>query len=168
MKIEKVKIAELNPAEYNPRRMTNKQYEDLRNSLEKFGLVDPIIINSDNTVVGGHQRLRIMRELGAELVPVVRVNLSKEDEKELNIRLNKNTGEFDLDVLANNFEVDELKDWGFKDVELGFNTDKIQTDLSDSIELQYKIEVDVTSEKEQEQLYNDLTNKGYICRILTL
>ena len=125
MKIEKVKIAELNPAEYNPRRMTNKQYEDLKNSLEKFGLVDPIIINADNTVVGGHQRLRIMRELGAELVPVVRVNLSKEDEKELNIRLNKNTGEFDLDVLANNFEVDELKDWGFKDIELGFNIDKI-------------------------------------------
>ena len=125
MKIEKVKISELNPAEYNPRRMTNKQYEDLKNSLEKFGLVDPIIINSDNTVVGGHQRLRIMRELGAELVPIVRVNLSKEDEKELNIRLNKNTGEFDLDVLANNFEVDELKDWGFKDIELGFNIDKI-------------------------------------------
>ena len=125
MKIEKVKISELNPAEYNPRRMTNKQYEDLKNSLEKFGLVDPIIINSDNTVVGGHQRLRIMRELGAELVPIVRVNLSKEDEKELNIRLNKNTGEFDLDVLANNFEVEKLKDWGFKDVEFGFNIDKI-------------------------------------------
>ena len=125
MKIEKVKIAELNPAGYNPRRMTNKQYEDLKNSLEKFGLVDPIIINADNTVVGGHQRLRIMRELGAEYVPTVRVNLSKEDEKELNIRLNKNTGEFDLDVLANNFEIDELKDWGFKDIELGFNIDKI-------------------------------------------
>ena len=168
MKIEKIKISELNPAEYNPRRMTKKQYEDLKSSLEKFGLVDPIIINSDNTVVGGHQRLRIMRELGAELVPTVRVNLSKEDEKELNIRLNKNTGEFDLDVLANNFEVDELKDWGFKDVELGFNIDKIGDDLSDNIELQYKIEVDVISEKEQEQLYNDLTNKGYICRILTL
>jgi len=125
MKIEKIKISELNPAEYNPRKMTNKQYEDLKESLEKFGLVDPIIINSDNTVVGGHQRLRIMRELGAELVPAVRVNLSKEDERELNIRLNKNTGEFDLDVLANNFEIDELKDWGFKDIELGFNIDKI-------------------------------------------
>ena len=168
MKIEKLKIAELNPAEYNPRKMTNKQYEDLKSSLEKFGLVDPIIINADNTVVGGHQRLRIMRELGTEYVPTVRVNLSKEDEKELNIRLNKNTGEFDLDVLANNFEVDELKDWGFKDVELGFNIDKMQDDLSDNLELQYKIEVDVISEKEQEKLYNELTNKGYICRILTL
>ena len=62
MKIHKVKIAELNPAEYNPRRMTNKQYEDLKNSLEKFGCVDPIIINADNTIVGGHQRVRIVNE----------------------------------------------------------------------------------------------------------
>ena len=106
MKIEKVKIAELNPAEYNPRRLTKKQYDDLKASLEKFGLVDPIIINSDNTVIGGHQRLKIVRELGAELVPAVRVNLSKEDERELNIRLNKNTGEFDLDVLANSFDME--------------------------------------------------------------
>ena len=126
MKITKVKISELKQAEYNPRRMTNKQYEDLKNSLEKFGLVDPIIINSDNTVIGGHQRLKIVRELGGSEVPAVRVNLSKEDERELNIRLNKNTGEFDLDILANNFGVDELKDWGFKDIELGFNIDKIE------------------------------------------
>jgi|TARA_R100000479_G_scaffold153665_1_gene89606 site-specific DNA-methyltransferase (adenine-specific) len=168
MKIEKIKLEELKLAEYNPRKMSDKQYKDLKASLEKFGLVDPIIINSDNTVVGGHQRLRIMRELGAEYVPTVRVNLSKQDEMELNIRLNKNSGEFDLDVLANNFEVDELKDWGFKDIELGFNIDKLPNDLSDKLELQYKIEVDVTSEKEQEKLYNDLTNKGYTCRILTL
>jgi len=168
MKIEKIKLQELKLAEYNPRKMSDKQYKDLKASLEKFGLVDPIIINSDNTVVGGHQRLRIMRELGAEYVPTVRVNLSKQDEMELNIRLNKNSGEFDLDVLANNFEVDELKDWGFKDIELGFNIDKLPNDLSDKLELQYKIEVDVTSEKEQEKLYNDLTNKGYTCRILTL
>ena len=71
MKITKVKISELKQAEYNPRRMTNKQYEDLKASLEKFGLVDPIIINSDNTVIGGHQRLKIVRELGGSEVPTV-------------------------------------------------------------------------------------------------
>jgi len=168
MKINKVNITDLKLADYNPRRLTTKQYNDLKSSLEKFGLVDPIIVNSDNTVIGGHQRLKIIKELGATEVPTVRLNLSKEDEKELNIRLNKNTGEFDLDILANNFDMEELKEWGFKDVELGFNIDKLPDDLSDKLELQYKIEVDVTSEKEQEQLYNDLTNKGYICRILTL
>tara|TARA_R110002020_G_scaffold106714_1_gene248236 strand:+ start:289 stop:1020 length:732 start_codon:yes stop_codon:yes gene_type:complete len=125
MKINKVKITDLKLADYNPRRLTTKQYNDLKSSLEKFGLVDPIIVNSDNTVIGGHQRLKIIKELGATEVPTVRLNLSKEDEKELNIRLNKNTGEFDLDILANNFDIDELKDWGFKEIELGFNIDKI-------------------------------------------
>tara|TARA_Y100000593_G_scaffold16374_1_gene32387 strand:- start:1088 stop:1594 length:507 start_codon:yes stop_codon:yes gene_type:complete len=168
MKITLVNINSLNPAKYNPRQITKKQFEDLKASIDKFGLVDPIIINSDNTVIGGHQRLKVLRELGAEKIPTVRVNLSKEDERELNVRLNKSGGDFDMEILANEFDVVDLKEWGFKDIELGFNIDKIQDDLSDKIELQYKIEVDVTSEKEQEQLYNDLTNKGYICRILTL
>ena len=172
MKITLIEINSLNPAEYNPRQISNKQYEDLKASMEKFGCVDPIIININperlNVVVGGHQRLRILRELGAEKVPTVSVNLSEEDERELNIRLNKSGGTFDMDILANEFDIVDLKEWGFKDIELGFNIDKIQDDLSDKIELQYKIEVDVTSEKEQEKLYNDLTNKGYICRILTL
>ncbi len=168
MKITLIEINNLNPAKYNPRQITKKQFEDLKASIDKFGLVDPIIINSDNTVIGGHQRLKVLRELGAEKIPTVRVNLSKEDERELNVRLNKSGGDFDMEILANEFDVIDLKTWGFKDIELGFNIDKIQDDLSDKIELQYKIEVDVTSEKEQEQLYNDLTNKGYICRILTL
>ena len=171
MKITLVNINSLNPAEYNPRQISNKQYEDLKASMEKFGCVDPIIININperlNVVIGCHQRLRILRELGAEKVPTVSVNLSEEDERELNVRLNKSGGEWDMDILANEFDIVDLKEWGFKDIELGFNIDKIQDDLSDKIELQYKIEVDVTSEKEQEQLYNDLTNKGYICRILT-
>ena len=154
MKIEKVKIAELNPAEYNPRKMTNKQYEDLRNSLEKFGCVDPIIKNADNTIVGGHQRVRIMRELGAELVPVVRVNLSKEDEKELNIRLNKNTAEWDMDTLCN-FDIDDLLDWGFKHVELGFNIDKIEEDKPTTVTVKEK---DI---KLANKLYEDLKAQGY-------
>ena len=154
MKIEKVKISKLNPAEYNPRRMTNKQYEDLKNSLEKFGLVDPIIINSDNTVVGGHQRLRIMRELGAEFVPTVRVNLSKEDEKELNIRLNKNTAEWDMDMLCN-FDMDDLLGWGFKHIELGFNIDKIEEDKPTTVTVKEK---DI---KLANKLYEDLKAQGY-------
>ena len=64
MKITLIEINNLNPAEYNPRQISNKQYEDLKASIDKFGLVDPIIINSDNTVIGGHQRLKVLRELG--------------------------------------------------------------------------------------------------------
>ena len=129
MKITLIEINSLNPAEYNPRQINNKQYEDLKASMEKFGCVDPIIININperlNVVVGGHQRLKILRELGAEKVPTVSVNLSEEDERELNVRLNKSGGEWDMDILANEFDVVDLKEWGFKDIELGFNIDKI-------------------------------------------
>ena len=130
MKITLIEINNLNPAEYNPRQISNKQYEDLKASMEKFGCVDPIIININperlNVVVGGHQRLRILRELGAEKVPTVSVNLSEEDERELNVRLNKSGGDFDMDILANEFDIVDLKEWGFKEIELGFNIDKIE------------------------------------------
>ena len=158
MKITLIEINSLNPAEYNPRQISNKQYEDLKASMEKFGCVDPIIININpersNVVVGGHQRLRILRELGAEKVPTVSVNLSEEDERELNVRLNKNGGEWDIDLLSN-FDVVDLKEWGFKDIELGFNIDKIDEDKDITITVK---ENDTILANE---LYEDLKGKGY-------
>ena len=158
MKITLVNINSLNPAEYNPRQISNKQYEDLKASMEKFGCVDPIIININpdrqNVVVGGHQRLRILRELGADKVPTVSVNLSQEDEKELNVRLNKNGGEWDMDLLSN-FDIVDLKEWGFKDIELGFNIDKIDEDKPITITVK---EDDAVLANE---LYEDLKGKGY-------
>ena len=168
MNIELIEINKLKPAIYNPRQISTKQYNDLKKSIEKFDLVDPIIVNKDMTVIGGHQRLKICKELKYKDVDCVVLDLSKEQEKELNVRLNKSGGEFDMDILANEFNIDDLVDWGFKHIDLGLNIDKIQKDLSDKIDLQYKIEVEVISEKEQEELYNELTKRGYECRILTL
>ena len=168
MKVETKLITDLKPATYNPRQISTKDYNSLKDSVKKFGLVDPIIINKDMTVIGGHQRLKICKELKHIEIDCVVLDLSKEEERELNIRLNKNTGDFDMDILANEFDIDELVDWGFKHIDLGINVDKIQEDLSDKIDLQYKIEVEVMSEKEQEKLYNKLTKDGYVCRILTL
>ena len=126
MKIEKIDINKLKPAAYNPRQINTKQYKDLKQSIEKFGLVDPIIINENGyVVIGGHQRLKICKELKHKEVGCVILNLNTEQERELNIRLNKNTGEFDFDLLANEFEIEELTDWGFKHIDLGLNIDKI-------------------------------------------
>ena len=125
MKIENRLIADLKPAEYNPRQISTKQYKDLKESIKKFSLVDPIIINKDNTVIGGHQRLKICKELKHIDIDCVVLDLSKEDERELNIRLNKSGGEWDFDILANQFDIEELKDWGFKEIELGLNIDKL-------------------------------------------
>ena len=125
MKIETKLISELQPAEYNPRQITKTQFSQLKDSIKKFGLVDPIIINQNgNIVVGGHQRLRAMQELKHTEIECVVLNLTPEEEKELNIRLNKSGGEWDFDLLSN-FDIEELKDWGFKEIELGLNIDKI-------------------------------------------
>tara|TARA_R100000655_G_scaffold64892_1_gene103396 strand:- start:1022 stop:1522 length:501 start_codon:yes stop_codon:yes gene_type:complete len=125
MKIEKIDINKLQPASYNPRQISTKQYKDLKESIEKFDLVDPIIINKNMTVIGGHQRLKVCKDLKHTEIDCVVLDLTKEEERELNIRLNKSGGEFDMDILANEFDVEELKDWGFKDIEFGFNIDKI-------------------------------------------
>ena len=129
MKIESKLIKDLKPATYNPRQISTKQFKDLKESVKKFGLVDPIIINQNgNVVVGGHQRLKICKELKHIEIDCVVLDLSKEEERELNIRLNKNTGTFDIDILANEFDIDQLVDWGFKHIELGLNIDKIDYD----------------------------------------
>jgi len=119
--IEYIPIVQLKSAEYNPRRMTEKQAKDLEASIKKFGMIDPIIVNRHsermNIVIGGHQRLKIAQKLNIDSVPVVYVELDGEQEKELNLRLNKNTGEWDFDLLAS-FDVDMLKDVGWGDDEL--------------------------------------------------
>mgnify|MGYP003147844755 FL=1 len=125
MQLEKIKINKLKAATYNPRQISTKQYNDLKKSLDKFGVVDPIIINKDYTVIGGHQRLKICKELNHKEIGCIILDLDKDDERELNIRLNKNTGEFDMDILANEFDIDNLVDWGFKHIDLGLNIDKI-------------------------------------------
>ena len=145
MKIKEIKINKLKPAEYNPRQITKKQYNDLKMSIEKFGIVDPVVLNKDMTVIGGHQRLKVCKDLNHDVIPCVVLDLSKEEEKELNIRLNKSGGEFDMDALANYFDVEELTDWGFKHVELGLNIDKI--DAKDNIETEYPFatELDISN-----------------------
>jgi len=93
----------------NPRQITDKQAKDLKASLDKFGVADPIIINTDNTIIGGHQRKKILETLmgvDPDFEIDVRVpdrELTIDEMRELNVRLNKNTGEFDLDILANKF-----------------------------------------------------------------
>lgn len=117
-----VSIALLKPAEYNPRKFTPKEYQDLKESIERFGIVSPIVVNSaparKNVVIGGHFRLKVAKDLGMAEVPVLYVNLpDMERERELNLRLNKNLGEWDFDLLAK-FNESVLVDAGFESVDL--------------------------------------------------
>ena len=126
-------------AEYNPRQLTKDQYTQLKDSINRFGLVDPLIVNKNkdrkNILVGGHQRLRIAKEIGLESIPCVEIDLSYDQEKELNIRLNKNVGEWDYDALANYFDVGKLTEWGFSNDELQFYEDEPTVGLIDDDEI---------------------------------
>lgn len=131
---EKRKINELVPYEHNPRQLTDKQHKDLESSLKKFDLVEIPAINTDGTILAGHQRLAIMQQLGRGNEEIdVRVpdkKLTDKQVKEYNIRSNKNTGEWDWDILANSFELDDLQEWGFdaKDLSLGFPEQEVEED----------------------------------------
>ncbi len=98
MNIEKRRLADLKPAEYNPRKALtpeDDEYQKIKRSIEQFGYVDPIIVNSDGTIIGGHQRHTVLSDLGYEDADVVVVDLNKQDEKALNVALNKISGEWD-------------------------------------------------------------------------
>ncbi len=117
-----IPITSLNPAEYNPRKHTKEQAEQLKDSIKRFGFVDPVICNNakerKNVIIGGHFRFEVAKELGMTEVPVVYVKIPDiKKERELNLRLNKNTGEFDLDKLKS-FDFDLLLDIGFDQKEL--------------------------------------------------
>lgn len=161
MKIEQIKASKLKPATYNPRQISTKQFKDLSKSIATFGLVDPIIVNKDFTVIGGHQRLKVLNEMQTDTIPCVVLDLSKEKERELNVRLNKNTGDFDIDILANEFDIDELVDWGFKHIDLDVNIDKIEEEDKDYATITIK-EDDLIKAQE---LYKDLDSKGYNVKI---
>lgn len=114
---EKRNVNELVPLSYNPRRLTDRQRKDLEKSLAKFNLVEIPAINLDNTIIAGHQRLTILVALGrGDEVIDVRVpnrQLTDAEVKEYNIRSNKNSGEWDIDLLKENFDLNELLGWGF-------------------------------------------------------
>lgn len=131
LKVKYSKASELKPAEYNPRRWDEKATNQLSESIKRFGMVDPIIVNSAqsrrNIIIGGHFRFEVAKKLGITQIPVVYVNIPDiEKEKELNIRLNRNTGEFDWDLLAD-FDESFLSDIGFSSEELDdiFNVEEI-------------------------------------------
>ena len=155
MKIEKKHIDDLKPAEYNPRielQTDDEEYQSLKRSIEEFGLVDPIIYNEQTgNVVGGHQRLKVAKDLGYTEFDVSVVSMSEEKEKALNIALNKISGKWDdemLKELLSELDNEEL-------MLTGFNEDEIDSLMND-------IDIDeFFEEQEESNNKNEDTNSDY-------
>ena len=121
-------VSVLKPAEYNPRKKLktgDKEYEKIKNSIEEFGFADPLVVNSDMTIIGGHQRLTVAIDLGYTEVPCAVVDVDKVREKALNIALNKITGAWDEDLLAELLE--DIQNSNFDLGKTGFDPPEINT-----------------------------------------
>ena len=128
MEIKRLKVKDIKPSPYNPRKdlkPSDPEYKSIRRSIEEFGLVDPLVVNKRNMrVVGGHQRLKILKEQGVKEVEASVVDLPEDKEKALNLALNKITGQWDIPLLQD--VLMELKADGFDFEITGFDMRDIE------------------------------------------
>lgn len=131
---ERRKLSDIRPADYNPRKDLkpgDPEYKNIVWSLRKFGYVDPIIINKDGTIIGGHQRAKVLQSIGETEVDVIVLDLNKADEKALNIALNKIGGQWDMPKLR-----EALNDISLSKIDVnttGFSDDELQIILGDDL-----------------------------------
>lgn len=119
---ERVEIKKLKRAKYNPRKITKKELQKLTESIKTYGLVQPIVVNKDLTIIGGHQRVEACRQLGWKEVDVYVLDLNADDEKTLNLALNRISGDWDdaalYDLLNSLAEKNKMALTGFDAKEL--------------------------------------------------
>lgn len=149
MQTEIMKLADIIPAEYNPRvelKAGDTEYDALTNSISRFGLVEPLIVNKRNNVlIGGHQRLNVLKEMGVEETEVIVVDLPEEQEKQLNVSLNKIEGEWDmykLEEVLREIDVDDIIYTGFSEEEvdniIGINNEEQIDDIVEEFDVEDK------------------------------
>ena len=141
LKIVQVSVDDLKAADYNPRKWEQKSIDKLTENITSFGFVDPILVNEapkrKNIIIGGHFRLKIAKDLGYKSVPVIYLNIPDiKKEKELNLRLNKNTGDWDYELLKE-FDQDLLELVGFSSIDIDklFSEDDTKEDEFDPEEI---------------------------------
>ena len=170
VKITKISEVKLNPN--NPRLIKDDKFTKLVQSIKDFPeMLDirPIVVNADMVILGGNMRFKACKEAGLKEVPVIIAdNLTEEQQREFLIKDNTSGGEWDFEMLANEWDIDLLDDWGLEVPTFDLNNENEDNDLSDNLETNYRIEVVLSDEKTQELLYNELIERNYECRLLTL
>lgn len=118
--IEKRKIKDLKKLSKNPRKISREKFDELSASIKRFGLIDKPIINLDNTIIAGHQRIQVVKKNGTTEIDcwVPNEHLHEKEQDDLNLIHNRVHGEFDWDILANEYEVPDLLDCGFTPTEM--------------------------------------------------
>jgi ParB-like chromosome segregation protein Spo0J len=171
MKTEKVKIGKIKTNPNNPRLIKDDKFKKLVKSIKEFPEmleIRPIVVDKDNIVLGGNMRLRACQEAGLKEVYILQADkLTEKQQREFIIKDNVGFGEWDWDDLANEWDTEELEDWGLDLPVFKENEDELK-DISDTIDNLYRIEIICKDEEHQENTYNKLIEQGHECRILTL
>lgn len=167
LKITHVPIDQLRPASYNPRTHSDAEEDQLAESIKTFGAVEPLVVNRalkrKNIVVGGHFRLEVFKKLGYKTVPVVYVDIpSVKKEQELNLRLNRNTGRWDLEKLRDLFDTEFLLDVGFDDSDLSKIWDEALGTEDDHFDIEAAVKEIKKPKSKAGDLY-DLAGDRLIC-----
>ena len=169
----RMKISEIKSNPKNPRIIKDAKFAKLVQSIKDFPEmlnVRPLVVNQGNIILGGNMRFKAAKEAGLKDIPVTVVDWSEAKQNEFIIKDNVSGGEWDYEQLANEWNVEELEAWGLDMPD--FEVDDIHGDPFDDegITAQNKFAVVVTCESaiEQEEVFNDLTQKGYKCKILVV
>ena len=172
MKTIKVKISDIKLNPNNPRLIKDDKFAKLVQSVKEFPEmleIRPIVVNSDMVVLGGNMRLKACKEAGIKEVPIIIAdNLTEEQQREFLIKDNVSGGEWDWNLLANEWDTEQLIDWGVDIPDFSIEEELEQKDLSSEIDNLFRIEIICKDEESQENTYNKLIEQGYECRLLTL
>ena len=168
--LHKVKIEKIKSNPNNPRIIKGNKFKKLVKSIKEFPemlKLRPIVVNKEMIVLGGNMRLKACIDAGLKELWIAKAwELTPEQEQEFIIKDNSSFGEWDWDILANTWNTTKLKEWGLDTPK--FDLDENVKDYSNEINENFRVEVECIDEEEQEKLYNELINKGYKCRLLTL
>lgn len=167
--ITTVKLSEVIPNPNNPRQIKDEKFKKLVESIKNFPemlSLRPIVVNDNMVVLGGNMRLKACKEAGLKEVPIIKASeLTDEQQKEFIIKDNVGFGEWDWDQLANEWDIEQLTEWGL-DVP-NFESSELD-DFSEKIQSSFRIEVICKDEEHQEKIYNKLIADGLECKLLTL
>jgi len=171
MKTEKIAISKIKLNPNNPRLIKDDKFAKLVQSIKDFPEmleIRPIVVNDDMIILGGNMRFKACKEAGLKEVSIIKVSgLSAEKQREFLIKDNVSGGEWDFNILANEWDELQLDSWGL-DLPLFKDAENELKDLSSEIENLYRIEITCKDEEHQENVYNKLIEQGYECRLLTL
>lgn len=168
MRMERRRLADLIPADYNPRKALtpeDPEYQDIKASIEGLGYADPIVVNYDGTIIKGHQRRTVMMDLGYEEADVVVVEIrDKSKEKMVNIALNKITGKWDIQILKNLLVDLDLEGYDFSLT--GFKQDELE-DLIQQIDVPDEAteDTDFDPDAAKEEIETPVTNRGDVWQL---